>query len=97
MKDVGEDCLTLNIWTKPQTGEKNKAVMIWIYGGGFGSGKSSTPMYNGARLAEEHDVVVVSVNYRVNIYGFPRAPFGGMDMNTGLMDQRAGVEWVRDK
>ncbi|KAF2432318.1 alpha/beta-hydrolase [Tothia fuscella] len=95
MKNVGEDCLTLNIWTKPQTGEKSKAVMIWIYGGGFGSGKSSTPTYNGARLADEHDVVVLSVNYRVNIYGFPRAPFAA-DFNPGLLDQRAGVEWARD-
>jgi cholinesterase len=92
----GEDCLTLNVWTKPQTGDKKKAVMIWIYGGGFGSGKSSTPIYNGARLADEHDVVVVSVNYRVNIYGFHRAPFAP-DINPGFLDQRAGVEWARDK
>jgi cholinesterase len=40
--------------------------MIWIYGGGFGSGSSYSPGYNGARLADEHDVVLVSVNYRVN-------------------------------
>ena len=45
-----EDCLTLNIWTKPQSGEKKKAVMIWIYGGGFNSGNSRSPSYNGARL-----------------------------------------------
>jgi len=69
--------------------------MIWIYGGGFGSGKSSTPIYNGARLADEHDVVVVSVNYRVNIYGFPRAPFLP-DRNPGFLDQRLGIEWARD-
>jgi cholinesterase len=97
MQGVGEDCLTLNVWTKPQEGAKSKAVMIWIYGGGFGSGKSSTPTYNGARLAEEHDVIVVSVNYRVNIYGFPRAFIPGADLNPGLLDQRAGVEWARDK
>jgi cholinesterase len=96
MINVGEDCLTLNVWTQPQSGEKAKAVMIWIYGGGFGLGKSSTPMYNGARLASEGDVVVVSINYRVNIYGCPRAPFMA-DPNPGLWDQRLGVEWVRDK
>lgn len=95
MQDVGDDCLTLNVWAKPQTGEKAKAVMIWIYGGGFGSGKTSTATYNGARLAHEHDVVVVSVNYRTNIYGFPRAPFA--ELNPGLLDQRLGVEWARDK
>jgi cholinesterase len=97
MQGVGEDCLTLNVWTKPQEGSKTKAVMIWIYGGGFGSGKSSTPTYNGARLADEHDVVVVSVNYRVNAFGFPRAFFPGADLNPGLLDQRVGVEWARDK
>jgi carboxylesterase type B len=96
MTTASDDCLTLNVWTKPQTGEKSKAVMIWIYGGGFGSGRSSTPLYNGARLADEHDVVVVSLNYRVNIFGFPRAPFAP-DRNPGLLDQRAGIEWARDK
>jgi cholinesterase len=45
-----EDCLTVNVWTKPQTGEKKKAVMVWIYGGGFNSGNSRSPSYNGARL-----------------------------------------------
>jgi carboxylesterase type B len=70
--------------------------MIWIYGGGFGSGSSYTPLYNGARLADEHDVVLVTVNYRVNIFGFPRAPFLA-DLNPGLLDQRLGMEWVRDK
>jgi cholinesterase len=96
MKGAGEDCLTLNVWTKPQSGEKAKAVMIWIYGGGFGSGRSSNPTYNGARLADEHDVVVVSVNYRVNIFGFPRARFAP-ELNPGLMDQRAGIEWAKEK
>jgi cholinesterase len=90
-----EDCLTLNIWTKPQVGEKSKAVLIWIYGGGFGSGNTNTPILNGARLANEEDVVIVSLNYRLNIFGFPRATFLP-DMNLGLLDQRLAVEWVRD-
>jgi len=91
-----EDCLTLNVWTKPQTGEKKKAVMVWIYGGGFGSGGTNNHAYNGARLADEHDVTVVSINYRTNIFGFPRGDFLP-DQNLGLLDQRVGVEWVRDK
>ncbi|KAF1810959.1 alpha/beta-hydrolase [Eremomyces bilateralis CBS 781.70] len=90
-----EDCLTLNIWTKPQTGEKAKAVLLWIYGGGFNSGNSQSPAYNGARLANDMDVIVVSVNYRVNIFGFPGVSFG-TGLNGGLLDQRLGVEWVRD-
>jgi carboxylesterase type B len=56
-----EDCLTLNVWTKPQTGEKRKAVMLWIHGGGFVGGSSNTSIFNGAHLANQEDVVVVSI------------------------------------
>jgi cholinesterase len=56
-----EDCLTLNVWTKPQSGEKKKAVLVWIYGGGFTSGSTSSPTYNGAHFADKQDVVLVSV------------------------------------
>lgn len=66
---VDEDCLTLNVWSKPQSGEKSKAVLLWIYGGGFALGNTASPTYNGARLAAEHDVVVVSANYRLNVFG----------------------------
>jgi cholinesterase len=59
--EFSEDCLTINVWTKPQTGEKAKAVLLWIYGGGFFLGSSAVPIYNGARLANENDVVVVSM------------------------------------
>ncbi|KAF2401659.1 alpha/beta-hydrolase [Trichodelitschia bisporula] len=89
-----EDCLTLNIWSKPQTGEKKKAVLIWIYGGGFVVGSAANQAYNGARLADEHDVVVVSVNYRLGVLGFPGV--GLPDTNLGLLDQRVAVEWLRD-
>ncbi|PQE08409.1 hypothetical protein CJF30_00005273 [Rutstroemia sp. NJR-2017a BBW] len=89
-----EDCLTLNVWTKPQTGEKKKAVLLWIYGGGFNSGSTAIRAYNGQHIVDEEDVIVVSVNYRVNIFGFPGNPAG--PANVGLLDQRLGVEWVRD-
>ncbi|KAG9236024.1 Alpha/Beta hydrolase protein [Amylocarpus encephaloides] len=89
-----EDCLYLNVWTKPQTGESKKAVLIWIYGGGFTSGSASVPGYNGANLAVEQDVVVVSLNYRLSILGFPGNPFG--TQNVALLDQRLAMEWVRD-
>ena len=56
-----EDCLFLNVWTKPQVGEKKKAVLVWVYGGSFSGGSTSIPIYNGASLAEEQDVVIVSV------------------------------------
>lgn len=55
-----EDCLSLNVWTKPQTGEAKKAVLVWIYGGAFKSGSSSIGLYSGANIAEQEDVIVVS-------------------------------------
>jgi cholinesterase len=60
---TSEDCLTLNVWTKPQSGEKKKAVLVWIYGGGFFSGATSSPMYNGVRFAGNNDVVLVSIKF----------------------------------
>ena len=56
-----EDFLTLNVWTKPQVGEKKKAVLVWIYGGGFQSGATNNPTYNGEVFAEKQDVVLVSI------------------------------------
>lgn len=85
----------MNVWTKPQVGEKAKAVLVWIYGGGFSTGGSSDPRTNGAQLATGQDVVVASINYRTNIFGFPGSP-DVPDANPGLLDQRLGVEWVRD-
>jgi len=71
-----EDCLTLNIWTKPHTGEKHKAVLFWIYGGGFQAGnvghpsplqfaqltllQTNNPTFNGQYFADSEDVVIVS-------------------------------------
>ncbi|KAK4233547.1 Alpha/Beta hydrolase protein [Achaetomium macrosporum] len=91
---VSEDCLTLNIWTKPQTGEKRKAVMVWVHGGSFVSGSSAVPAYNGQFFADQEDVVLVSINYRLSIFGFPGNPHA--PQNLGLLDQRLAVEWVRD-
>lgn len=93
--NFSEDCLSINVWTKPQSGEKAKAVLLWIYGGAFSVGSTNAPYYNGARLADEEDVIVASVNYRVNIFGFPNAP-GLPNQNLALLDQRLAVEWLRD-
>jgi cholinesterase len=78
-----EDCLYLNIWTKPQKGEARKAVLFWIYGGGFSIGSTNNPSYDGEFFAENQDVVVVSANYRVNIFGFPGLPDAGIPKNPG--------------
>ncbi|KAI0995598.1 hypothetical protein K3495_g12582 [Podosphaera aphanis] len=91
---ISEDCLFLNVWTKPQIGEKKKPVMVWIYGGAFSSGSSSIAAYNGRNLAGLEDVVVVSFNYRLNIFGFPAHADG--TYNVALLDQRMAFEWVRD-
>jgi cholinesterase len=93
--DMDEDCLSINIWTKPQSGSPRKPVLFNLYGGGFNVGKSSTPYLNGAPLANREDVVVVSINYRLNVFGFPGAP-GIENQNLGMLDIRAGMEWARD-
>jgi carboxylesterase type B len=56
-----EDCLSLNVWTKPQPSSVPKAVLVFFYGGAFFLGSSAAPAYDGARLANENDVVVVTV------------------------------------
>lgn len=64
-----EDCLNLNIYT-PQGGEDKKAVLFWIFGGSFAFGSGSLPLYDGSFFAAKHDVIVVTINYRTNIFGF---------------------------
>lgn len=92
-----EDCLTLNIWTR-STADK-KPVMFFIPGGGFVSGGSSDPIYYGASLAT-HDVVIVTINYRVNVFGFMN--FAAIDSNfedtgyLGIKDQVAALTWVKE-
>jgi len=86
--------LYLNVWTKPQAGEKKKAVLVWIYGGGFVVGSAANEAYNGALLAEDQDVIVASMNYRISVLGFPGV--GLPERNLGLLDQRAAIEWLRD-
>ncbi|TAQ85359.1 hypothetical protein B7494_g6327 [Chlorociboria aeruginascens] len=88
-----EDCLTLNVWTKPQMGDTKKAVMVWIYGGAFNIGSTSVPIYNGQYIVDREDVIVVTLNYRVSIFGFPGLEGAN---NLGLLDQRLAIEWVRD-
>ena len=93
-----EDCLFLNIWT-PDLDDKKRPVMVWIHGGAFSIGSGSSPMYEGGVLARRNDVVVVTINYRLNLLGFlnlneatnGKIPATG---NEGLLDQVAALEWV---
>ena len=98
---VSEDCLYLNIWTPAHNAQDRLPVLVWIYGGGFRSGSGSVALYDGAALAAK-GIVVVSVNYRVGVYGFLAHPELTAESpahasgNYGLLDQVAGLRWVRD-
>ena len=97
---VSEDCLTLNVWT-PGLGNGKRPVMVWLHGGAFSYGSANTPRTDGARLAWRGDVVVVTVNHRLNIFGFlDLAALGGERFahsgNAGVLDLVASLEWVRD-
>ncbi|KAF9693294.1 hypothetical protein EKO04_008897 [Ascochyta lentis] len=97
-QEQSEDCLTLNIWA-PTKGNPAEPlpVMIWIHGGGFTSGGSASPYKYGDRLAKDQNVIVVAINYRLNIFGYPNsAALDGKNLNPGLLDHRKAVEWVYD-
>ena len=65
-----EDCLVLNIWTPAINDGRKRPVMFWCHGGGFSTGSASGPVYDGANLARRGDVVVVTINHRLNVLGF---------------------------
>ncbi|MEU9188071.1 carboxylesterase family protein [Streptomyces sp. NPDC048484] len=88
------DWLTLNVWTPDPGPGAGLPVMVWLNGGGYVIGMSGLPEYDGARLAREGGVVLVTLNYRVGIEGF--ALIEGAPANRGLLDQVAALEWVRD-
>ena len=99
-KPMSEDCLYLNVWTPAKSDKDRLAVMVWFYGGGFQAGSSSEPRYDGENFAKK-GIVVVSVNYRLGVFGFLAHPEltkeSGVNAsgNYGLMDQIAGLQWVK--
>ncbi|MCJ1377664.1 hypothetical protein MMC17_000760 [Xylographa soralifera] len=90
---MNEDCLYMDIWTKSPAGA-GKPVLFFVYGGGFERGSVNNPTYNGAYMAEQEDIIVVSFNFRVNIFGFSGAP--GEATNVALLDTRLALQWVQD-
>jgi para-nitrobenzyl esterase len=66
---MGEDCLNLNLFT-PGLGSGNRAVMVWLHGGGFFGGSGNWLLYDGTNLARQEEVVMVSVTHRLNLFGF---------------------------
>jgi para-nitrobenzyl esterase len=99
-KPMSEDCLYLNVWTPAKSAGDRLAVMVWFYGGGFQAGSSSEPRYDGENFAKK-GIIVVSVNYRLGVFGFFSHPeltkTSGLHAsgNYGLMDQIAGLRWVK--
>jgi para-nitrobenzyl esterase len=96
----GEDCLVLNVFTPALSGTK-RPVMVWLHGGGFATGSGSPPITAGAELAHRRDVVVVTLNHRLNVLGFTYlGEQAGADFalsgGVGLLDIVAALEWVRD-
>ncbi|MET0452084.1 MAG: carboxylesterase family protein, partial [Mycobacterium sp.] len=95
-RKTSEDCLTLNVWTPPATGEK-RPVMVWIHGGAFINGSSG--LYDSRWLASRGGIVVVTLNYRLGALGFLAHPAlgpAGEVGNYGLSDQQAALRWVQD-
>jgi len=97
----GEDCLVLNVFTPGVGDNRKRPVMVWLHGGGFSTGSGSSPLYDGASLAHTHDVVLVSINHRLNVFGFTYlAEAAGSDFalsgEVGMLDVVAALQWVRD-
>jgi para-nitrobenzyl esterase len=97
---VGEDCLTLHVWT-PGLDNARRPVMVWLHGGAFSYGSANSPRYDSTRLAGRNDVVVVAVNHRLNIFGhLDLSQVGGerfaQSGNAGVLDLVQALEWVRD-
>lgn len=97
-----EDCLFLNIWTRGLNDGGKRPIMVWLHGGGYVTGSGSALGYNGTRLAQRGDVVVVTINHRLNAFGYlylagltddARYADAG---NVGSLDIQRALEWVRD-
>jgi len=97
---VSEDCLYLNVWTPAKRNTKDLPVLVYFYGGGYVAGDASEPRYDGESMAKK-GIVVVTPNYRLNIFGFfahpelsAESPYKASG-NYGLLDQVAALQWVQ--
>src|SRR5262245_17338787 len=96
-----EDCLVLNVFTPGLNDGRKRPVMVWLHGGGFASGSGSGRILDGTSLAHTHDVVVVTLNHRLNVFGYTfLGDAMGSDFaassSVGLLDIVAALEWVRE-
>jgi para-nitrobenzyl esterase len=96
-----ENCLVLNVWTPGVGDGAKRPVMVWLHGGGFAQGAGSSTIYNGAALAKRGNVVVVTINHRLHVFGYLHLAdiageaFAGSG-NAGMLDIVLALEWVRD-
>lgn len=103
MKNDNEDCLFLNVWTPAKdtaSAVVKRPVMVWFHGGGYAYGSGAWPVYDGTRLARKGDVVVVTVNHRLNVFGYLYLAGIGGDAwadsgNAGMLDLVASLQWVQ--
>jgi para-nitrobenzyl esterase len=102
---VSEDCLFLNVYTPGLRDRARRPVMVYIHGGAYNNGSGSSPLYDGVRLCRRGDVVVVTVNHRLNAFGYlylARHGGAGPDSvladsgNAGQLDLILALRWVRD-
>ena len=97
----GEDCLRVNVWTPGIADKAKRPVMVWLHGGGFAAGSGNDlPAFDGHNLAKRGDVVVVTLNHRLNLLGFMDLSNHGsayaQSGNVGMLDIVAALAWVRD-
>ncbi|HEY0821616.1 MAG TPA: carboxylesterase/lipase family protein [Rhizobacter sp.] len=97
---LGEDCLVLNVFT-PAADAAKRPVMVWLHGGAFAIGSGSSQVYDGGPLAQAQDVVVVTVNHRLNLFGYLCPLTGGDERfadagNAGMLDLVAALHWVQE-
>lgn len=94
---IDEDCLFLNVYT-PAPDANRRPVLFWIHGGGYVSGSGRA--YNGSIFAREHDVVVVTINYRMGAFGFMHVGHlqeeSAESVNNGILDQICALDWTHD-
>src|SRR6185436_3605802 len=99
-QEPSEDCLYLNVWRPADPAARNLPVMVWIFGGGFVGGSSSSPITSGVQFAKQ-GVILVAMNYRVGRFGFFAFPALSSERpnenkgNYAYMDQIAALQWVR--
>lgn len=98
---MSEDCLRINIWTPALGDGRKRPVLLWFHGGGFEAGSGSSPLYDGTNMVRRGDVVLCTINHRLNVFGFcdlsgHLGPEFAQSGNCGYLDLVAAMHWVRE-